>query len=174
MKSSFIPVSCGVVLAAISAAGTSHWFSVREMVLAYSVKNPVPLSPAPETDRKEIARTEPKPAPLPAPKPAKAPQPAPVSSPAAAVASSSSEEFFRSLVQEFKDLKNENRNLQDQLEETNRDLMNLQFRVDTHSTQFRPLPMMNDLRSLENQSREEHPDHGVLPPMEGELLPESR
>lgn len=170
MKSSFIPVSCGVVLAAISAAGMSHWFSVREMVLAYSVKKPAPLSPAPEPDRKEIARTEPKPIPQPAPKPAKAPEPAP----AAAVASSSSEEFFRSLVQEFKDLKNENRNLQDQLEETNRDLMNLQFRVDTHSTQFRPLPMMNDFRSLDSQGREDQPDHGVLPPLEGELLPESR
>ena len=35
MKSALIPVSCGIVLTAISAAGFSHWFYVRELVRAY-------------------------------------------------------------------------------------------------------------------------------------------
>lgn len=168
MKSSLIPVSCGVVLTAISAAGISHWFSVREMVRAYSAKAPSVVVPI------EIAPSPPpvvaQPPPVVATPPAPAPKPEPVAAPAP---TNSSEEFFRSLVQEFKDLKNENRNLQDQLEETNRDLMNLQFRVDTHSTQFRPLPMKNEFRSLENPSRDEL-ESGVLPPLDGELLPLSR
>jgi len=56
-------------------------------------------------------------------------------------------------------LENQNRDLVDQIAETNRDMMKLEFRVDTHSESFRPLP-----------TSEEHGDTtfddgpGVLPP----------
>jgi hypothetical protein len=50
--------------------------------------------------------------------------------------------------------------------ETNRDLMKLEFRVDTHSESFRPLPVTEDLStlnasSLDTSTRESLP--GVLP-----------
>jgi citrate synthase len=68
-------------------------------------------------------------------------------------------QFFESLVSRMESLQNQNRDLLDQLAETNRDMMKLQFRVDTHSESFRPLPVSEDrpFTSLENES-------GVLPP----------
>jgi len=165
MKSSIVPVSCGVVLAAISAAGLSHWFSVREMVVAYQLKNPLPV---------RLAETKPVPAPAPVKaEPAPAPPviakaPAPESAPANGLASKPAEEFFRSLLSELKEVKEENRTLQNQLEETNRDVMSMQFRLDTHSSEFRPLPANNELRLL-NPAQDL--GHGVLPPLEPVPLP---
>ena len=48
--------------------------------------------------------------------------------------------------------------LRDQVAETNRDLMELQFRVDSHSREFRPL------RSVQDSPYADSP--GVLPPRE--------
>lgn len=45
------------------------------------------------------------------------------------------------IVERLQELKAENNNLEGQLKETNRDLMELQFRVDSHSESFRPLPV---------------------------------
>jgi predicted RNase H-like nuclease (RuvC/YqgF family) len=68
-------------------------------------------------------------------------------------------QFFESLVSRMESLQNQNRDLLDQLAETNRDLMKLQFRVDTHSESFRPLPVSEDrpFTSLDDEI-------GVLPP----------
>jgi len=49
-------------------------------------------------------------------------------------------------------------NLRDQVAETNRDLMELQFRVDSHSESFRPLRA--------TQESEVPAGNGVLPPLE--------
>ena len=56
-------------------------------------------------------------------------------------------------------LQNQNRDLLDQLAETNRDLMKLEFRVDTHSESFRPMPVSEDrpFTSVDDEP-------GVLPP----------
>ncbi len=56
-------------------------------------------------------------------------------------------------------METQNRDLLDQLAETNRDLMKLEFRVDSHSESFRPLPVSEDqpFSSLAD-------DLGVLPP----------
>ena len=56
-------------------------------------------------------------------------------------------------------LQNQNRDLLDQVAETNRDVMKLEFRVDTHSESFRPMPV-NEERL--DTSFEDGP--GVLPP----------
>ncbi len=53
---------------------------------------------------------------------------------------SSQQEFFNTLLTELKQIKNENEDLRDLMGETNRDVMKLAFRVDTHSESFRPLP----------------------------------
>lgn len=58
----------------------------------------------------------------------------------------------------LKELVSQNRQLRDQVAETNRDLMELQFRVDTHSESFRPLNMMAEEASPYDTSI------GVLPP----------
>jgi hypothetical protein len=77
------------------------------------------------------------------------------------------QQFFEALVSRMESLQNQNRDLLDQLAETNRDLMKLEFRVDTHSESFRPLPVTEDqpFTSLEEEA-------GVLPPRaEPVLLP---
>jgi hypothetical protein len=79
--------------------------------------------------------------------------------PAGAGSSAPSEEFFQALLAEMKSLRSENRDLSDQVAETNRDLMKLEFRVDTHSESFRPLPV-NEIRF--DASFNDGP--GVLPP----------
>jgi len=56
-------------------------------------------------------------------------------------------------------VENQNRDLLDQLAETNRDLMKLEFRIDTHSESFRPLPL--DVSSPFSKVDE---NTGVLPP----------
>ena len=59
------------------------------------------------------------------------------------------------------------RDLEGQMGETNRDVMSLGFRVDTHSTQFRPLPVTEELRSLKYADEAVNGldiDDGVLPP----------
>ena len=65
------------------------------------------------------------------------------------------------------ELQGVNRDLQDQLEETNRDLSELQFRVDTHSESFRPLRTSSGTGSIIRNSispgRTRHP---LLPPKE--------
>lgn len=65
------------------------------------------------------------------------------------------------------ELVTQNRYLRDQISETNRDLMTLQFQVDSHSTQFRPLNLAEDQfgddRNLLAEPFEQ--DYiGVLPP----------
>jgi hypothetical protein len=63
------------------------------------------------------------------------------------------------MLRQIENLQNQNRDLLDQLAETNRELMKLEFRVDTHSSQFRPLPVTEE-------RQEAHFDdaYGVLPP----------
>jgi hypothetical protein len=58
------------------------------------------------------------------------------------------------------ELVTQNRYLRDQISETNRDLMTLQFQVDSHSTKFRPLNLAED----EPADSFEGDYIGVLPP----------
>ena len=66
------------------------------------------------------------------------------------------------------ELQGVNRDLQDQLEETNRDLSELQFRVDTHSESFRPLEGLfgDPGRSFGIRSVPVRTHHPLLPPKE--------
>jgi hypothetical protein len=54
------------------------------------------------------------------------------------------QQFYQELIREMQQLRTQNRDLLNQVAETNRDLMKLEFRVDTHSEQFRPLPVAED------------------------------
>jgi len=84
--------------------------------------------------------------------------------------SAPAKEFFQGMLDELRALKQENKDLRDQVAETNRDLMEVQFRLDTHSQEFRPLKLKNDDsigdptadRPITTQPRDA--ESGVLPP----------
>lgn len=160
MKPTHIQILCGAALAVMSAAGASHWWSVKQFVAAVESGIPVPTShdfpmesAVPALAKESVA-----------PREVVVQSPAPAKPSTADVASQ--QKFYESLVDKLQMLegdnqriKNQNRDLIDQVAETNRDLMNLQFRVDTHSESFRPLPV-NEERL--DTSFDDGP--GVLPP----------
>lgn len=78
------------------------------------------------------------------------------------------EKLFEALTTKIESLQNQNSDLLDQMAETNRELLQLQFRVDTHSEQFRPLPVSEDRLDT---SSDDSP--GVLPPRAEPVLPSS-
>jgi hypothetical protein len=154
MKPSAIPITCGMALAVMSAAVLSHGWSLAKFAAAVgTAPRPVPALAAAACPTLPNASPSLRPR-LPAPQAATtAPAPA-------------QKEFFESLLDEIKQLKQGNLALRDQRAETNRDLMKLEFRVDTHSESFRPLPVTEDLStldasSLDTSTRESLP--GVLP-----------
>jgi hypothetical protein len=160
MKTSTIQIICGTALAAMTTAGLSHWWSVRQFVSALNSGIPIPAAtPSPAWEPYK-----------PAPEPSKAKFP--VLAAAAPTTQTPApdprqQEFYEALITKMENLQNQSRDLVDQVAETNRSLMNLEFRVDTHSEQFRPLPVSEE--RIET-SFEDEP--GVLPPRaEPVLLP---
>jgi hypothetical protein len=149
MSSSTVPLICGVALAAMSAAGVTHWMSVRDFVAAMeSGASSVVRSPQPAPEVPDAGDSLTPPVEMPA-----------VQAPLAMGDLSDQQEFFRDLVAEIRSLRQENHDLKDQIGETNRDLMKLEFRVDTHSESFRPL---NLTAEPEDTTYDDGP--GVLPP----------
>ena len=74
---------------------------------------------------------------------------------------------LQEIVARLQELKSANTELQEQLEETNRDLSELQFRVDTHSESFRPLRASSGIGSiLRNSISPGNTLHPLLPPKE--------
>jgi hypothetical protein len=154
MKSSPLPKISGVALVALSATGFSHWWSVNQFVSAVQGGIPLPIAaPAAPRDAPAVEPSAPDTGSLPfAMNDAK---------PALTGASSPSQKaFYEALVARMERLQNQNRDLLDQVAETNRDVMKLEFRVDTHSESFRPMPIPDDLYSA--TSFDDGP--GVLPP----------
>ena len=147
MKTSTLPIICGTALAAMSTAAISHWWSVRQFITLVDSGLPVITAPA--------VLTKPSAAPAkPLEKPA---QPIAAKTPKPEVGQ---KEFYETLISKIESLQNQNRDLLDQMAETNREVMKLEFRVDTHSEQFRPMPITEDRPFT--TSLEEEP--GVLPP----------
>ena len=153
MKPSLIPIACGTALALMAGAATAHWCSVRDMVTLAgalpSHPHPGPGLPAPSDNGKtrqaealiaEARSGWKKPA---SGTSAKAPAPAKAHS--SATAGGGEDRFERLLtamegmVGENQRMQEENRRLRDSQAETNRDLMELQFRVDMYDGEFRPL-----------------------------------
>lgn len=148
MNARIIQIVCALYMVAMSLAAATHWWSVRKVT---SVAQATP-SHSPVTATPQPTAPTPKPTATPAPSPALA-SPAPSASP------SSRDAFYTSLLHQIENLQNQNRDLIDQLAETNRELMKLEFRVDTHSSQFRPLPVTE-----ERQEAYADDAYGVLPP----------
>lgn len=152
MKPTLIPTFCSAALVAMCTAGLEHWWSLRQFAnlqteVARTLPTNFPLTPAitaPKELVQTIASTQPQPETVTAPQ----------------------KEFFEALLAEVKKLRNENLNLVDQMAETNRDLMKLEFRVDTHSESFRPLPV-----SQERSDTSLDGGPGVLPPRAEPVFP---
>ena len=163
MKPSPIPTICGAALAAFSAAGLSHWWSVDQFAAAFPAGMPVAIAlpivvPAvvPELPAAQPSLVPPAPLPKLA---MEQPLPAEVAPPDPA-----QKAFFESLVARMERIQNQNRDLLDQVAETNRDVMKLEFRVDTHSESFRPMPLSEDLSSVSISASSFDDGLGVLPP----------
>lgn len=153
MNPSVIPTCCGLAMTAVLSAGISHWWSVREF--ASLIENGVPIAPT----EAPVAPREGAPQPAPA---AFASNSSSDNQQAAEIMASSSQsqkDFFNALVDKMNRVEAQNRDLLDQLAETNRDMMKLEFRVDTHSQSFRPLPVIEDKPF---STVDQNP--GVLPP----------
>lgn len=154
MKSTTIPIACAVALATMTTAALSHWWSVRQFVAAVHAGMPLAAT-HPHQPAAAIS----------------APNPASPATPSATLAANHSsparpsdqdghqKDFYEALIRKIENLQNQNRDLIDQVASTNRDLMQLEFRVDTHSSQFRPLPVTEERLDT---TFEDEP--GVLPP----------
>jgi len=161
MKSTVIPLTCGIAVAAMCAAGLSHWWSVHQLIamMDEGPMTPPPLVAGPPDEQPPaLAKTDGQP--VIGTAPAAEPPVEPAATPPG------QQQFYESLVSRIENLQNQNRDLLDQLAETNRDLMKLEFRVDTHSTSFRPLPVTEEqpFTTLDT-------DIGVLPPRAEVVLP---
>lgn len=164
MTSSLIPISCSLVLASLSGAALNHWWSQRDCawVLTASAYAPATIAVAAAGTQIPLAThaTPPAASAEPAEPAASQAVPAPTAKPAAA-----QKEFFEALLHEMKQLKQTNLALHDQMAETNRDLMQLEFRVDTQSASFRPLPVTENLSVLDTSTLDTSDSGpGVLPP----------
>lgn len=157
MKSTNFPVFCATALVAMCAAGLSHWCSVREFVAVLDAGLPASHISTPLFSRPDAPAQA---SPLPSPGFfVKSSTPSAVAQPADLA--SGQKEFYEALITKMQGIQNQNRDLLDQLAETNRDLMKLEFRVDTHSESFRPLPTSEQ---RPDTSLEYELESGVLPP----------
>ena len=149
MKPTTVPLICGLALAAMSAAGISHWYSVDHFVTA--IRGGLPIQPPAATPA--------------APQPESAPAPdapamlAKATEAASAATDPDQKKFYEALIAKMESLQTQNRDLLDQMAETNRDVMKLEFRVDTHSESFRPMPVSEERFDTSFDS-----GPGVLPP----------
>lgn len=156
MKTPSLPVICGVALTAMSTAGLSHWWSVHQFVAAINAGVPV----------SELPRIAVPPSATPAgPELSQPAQPrdsiAEISRDISPAPEAHKKDFYEALIAKMENIQNQNRDLLGQIAETNRDIMKLEFRVDTHSESFRPLPVSED-RPFSSSIDSEGP--GVLPP----------
>lgn len=155
MKSSTLPILCGTALAIMAGASAAHYHSVGQMVslagLTRDASAPTAENPVRNQAVSEIRETQ---------RHTQALEQALETNEAALAAmqqnSSASSSVDHDLKQLLAELVSQNRYLKDQIAETNRDMMELQFRVDSHSEQFRPLQVVEEITY--------DPSIGVLPP----------
>ena len=145
MNTLLTPISCIGALACMLAAGASHWWSVQQFSTAiHSIQPPAANAPAAPTTPERATGKPAVPGETTAPTAPHAPLPDYPATPPVGEPLAMQQQFYQELISEMQQLRGQNRDLLNQVAETNRDLMNLEFRVDTHSDQFRPLPVAED------------------------------
>ena len=73
-------------------------------------------------------------------------------------------EALNEIVSVLRELKDENHDLREQVKEANRDLTEMQFRLDTHSKSFRPLHPQSDRATPLRNPADNGSSHPLLPP----------
>lgn len=178
MKAALVPILSGVALAIMAGASINHYISVRQMVTLARIAAPDGLATDPARQTRLVqdsgggARTA-----IESLMRQNASLQQVLASNEATLASIETRPVPEASDPDLKRLLTElvaqNRYLRDQIAETNRDVMELQFRVDTHSEQFRPLKLNEDesLRPLDSDGYDIGQDVydtsiGVLPPLD--------
>ena len=150
-----IPIICTLALTVMTAFFVKAWWPIRDMGCDLRAIQPrtfasiaVPVVPRIEIKQPAPTTVETKPE-----------QATPN-----AESVSIDKKALDSLIAEIRRLGKSNETLRDQLAEMNRDLMQLEFRVDTHSESFRPLPVNEE--QIANTSEEPVDEEAsLLPPL---------
>lgn len=145
-------------MTAMMAAGASHWWSVHQFagMLNHGIAIAHQPTVAPVSDPASPASVQ---SPSPLANHTTAQQAAASITAFSTADTARQKEFYEALIGKLSQVETQNRDLLDQLAETNRDLMKLEFRVDTHSESFRPLPLVEE-QPFSNLDI----NNGVLPP----------
>jgi septal ring factor EnvC (AmiA/AmiB activator) len=153
MNLNFIPMTCSLALTTMATAFVSTWWPVRDLgadmrdVTWLVVPNSSQINPQALTELRPAAER------------LAIQQFAPRDPNIIEI----QKDQFDALLRELKQLKKDNSAILDQMSEINRDLMELEFRVDTHSESFRPLPVSED-QLVPPEATIVDESQGVLPP----------
>jgi hypothetical protein len=150
-----IPIICTLALTVMTAFFVKAWWPIRDMGCDFKAIQPRTFASiaVPVVPRIEIKK------PAPATVVTK-----PEQAPPDAESVTIDKKTLDSLIAEIQRLGKSNETLRDQLAELNRDLMQLEFRVDTHSESFRPLPVNEE--QIANTSEEAiEEEASLLPPL---------
>lgn len=180
MKADLIPIACSAAMAIMVGAAASHFATVRQMVdLAQLEASPLAPLSSPSSEPAEsgelldlIAHLQEQNHLLRA-NIRSASQGTPHADAETAPLLTTADASPRDLQRLLSEIIAQNRELQTKLAETNRDVMALEFRVDSHSEQFRPLnleygtdyPVASPITSPDVLDDMRN-DIGVLPPLD--------
>lgn len=150
-----IPIICTLALTVMTAFFVKAWWPIRDLGCDFRAIQPRTFASiaVPVVPRIEIKQPAPA---IVAIKPEQAPPDA--------ESVSIDKKTLDSLVAEIQRLGKSNESLRDQLAELNRDLMQLEFRVDTHSESFRPLPVNEEQIATTTEEPLEQ-EASLLPPL---------
>ncbi len=185
MKTSTVPIACGAALALMAGAAGAHWLSVRDMVTLAKLmpQQAAPARPGsssapaamvasvtlPKAPDEGLAR-EAKNALAAARRESPAPrggaaETASAASKALAGGSPTEEKLlhlFEDMLAQNQEVLAQNKELRERVADTNRDMMDLRFQLDSFHGQFRPLVVKEEPRYLDDGSG------GVLPPLDAQ------
>ena len=164
MKTDLLPTIAAVALAVMAGAVCAHWLGLDEritMAREATARHGGPLGAPPHTPDPRRASAAPV-ATTAAPfiAPARS-APTPTATPAALAPGW--EDRLLQLVEVVERVHGDNQDLRDQVREANRDLMELQFRVDAQSEKFRPL---RTTQPIAPRATPVDDGPGVLPPLD--------
>ena len=150
-----IPIICTLALTVMTAFFVKAWWPIRDLDCDFRAIQPRTFASiaVPVVPRIEIKKTAPA---------VVAIKPEHAATDAESV--SIDKKTLDSLVAEIQRLGKSNESLRDQLAELNRDLMQLEFRVDTHSESFRPLPVNEEQIATTTEEPLEQ-EASLLPPL---------
>lgn len=150
-----IPIICTLALTVMTAFFVKAWWPIRDMGCDFRAIQPRTFASIAIPVLPRIEMKQPAPA---------AVVTKPEQTPPDAESVSIDKKTLDSLIAEIQRLGKSNETLRDQLAELNRDLMQLEFRVDTHSESFRPLPVNEEQIATTSEEPIEE-EASLLPPL---------